>query len=119
MKILCLGNEFIKEDSFAKVIGKELIKEGYNIINIKDSFELISYINDENSLVIIDVVDKLKEVREIEIKELSKNKIISAHDFDASFFLQLVFNSKKIKIIGIPMKGDIFKIKEEVISLLK
>jgi len=125
MKILCLGNEFIKEDSLGKKVAKELAdevndKSDVDIINIKDSFELVDYLQDKDKdeFVILDVVLGLGEVRLLEIDDLQQDSILSAHDFDAGFFLKLL-GSKDIKIIGIPMRGDVGRIKEEVMKKLR
>lgn len=116
MKILCLGNEFIKEDSLAKEIANDISDE-FEFINIKDSFELLDYFKNEESLIILDVVKDLKDVKILGIDDLSQNKIISAHDFDAGFFLKLLGN-KEIKIIGIPTRGNFDKIKNKVYNHL-
>lgn len=120
MKILCLGNEFIKEDSLAKEIGRLLSKEGYETINVKDSFELVNYLHDEEDFIVLDVVEGLEEVRLVKVEDLKESKIITAHDFDAGFFLKLLGdkNKKKIKIIGIPINGDCWEIFKEVRKLL-
>lgn len=121
MKILCLGNEFIKEDSFAKEIAKELANEmnEFEFVFIKDSFQLISELNKNNGeIVILDVAEGLKEVKFLNIEDLSDNKIITAHDLDAQFILKL-FEDKKIKIIGIPMSGDVNIIKKNVKILIE
>ena len=109
MKILCLGNEFVKEDSFAKKIGEELLKEGFEVININDSFQLMGILNEETDFIILDVVLGLSDPRIINVSELTDTKIMTAHDFDASFVLKL-FENKEIRIIGIPMNGEISKI---------
>ncbi len=116
-KILCLGNKFMKEDSLAKEIGKELIKEGYNICNIKDSFQLMQELNSQEEIIILDVVEKLNEVKLLQINQLKDIKIITAHDFDAGFVLKL-FNDKKVKIIGIPMDEKINIVKEHLKNIL-
>jgi Ni,Fe-hydrogenase maturation factor len=116
-KILCLGNEFIKEDCLAKKISIELIKEGYNIINIKDSFQLMEELNSSGEVIILDVVEKLNHVKLLKIKDLDNIKIMTAHDFDAGFVLKL-FKDKKIKIIGIPMNGKTEIIKEGVKNII-
>jgi len=112
MKILCLGNEFIEEDSFAKKIGEKLNKK---IVNIKDSFELLNYLNLEK-VIILDVVEGLKKVKLLSVDDLKENKILSAHDFDAGFFLKLL--KKNVKIIGIPINGDLDKVVKDVERLL-
>lgn len=116
-KILSLGNEFIKEDSLAKEIGDEFLKEGYNIVNIKDSFQLMQEVNSKEEIIILDVVENLNEVKLLSSDELQDNKIITAHDFDAGFVLKL-FKNKKIKIIGIPMTGKIKIIGETIRNIL-
>jgi Ni,Fe-hydrogenase maturation factor len=120
MKILALGNEFIKEDSFAKEIAKSLSSE-HEIVNVKDSFQFLDEIRDSNDqeLVIIDVVKNLKEVKSLKIQDLSSSKILTAHDMDAGFFLQLL--NPNIKIIGLPQnpnQEDKQKILKEVQSHL-
>jgi len=116
-KILCLGNEFIKEDSFAKKIGEELAKEGFEVINVNDSFQLMGLLKENNDVIILDVILGLSEVRNIGIHELANNKIMTAHDFDASFVLKL-FEGKDIKIIGVPMNGELNEIKEIIKKIL-
>jgi len=114
-KILCLGNEFIKQDSLAKEISKDLQKKSDNkleFININDSFQLIEHIkniSEDEKIIILDVVQNLKEVKLLNIQDLKSDSITNAHDFDAGFFLQLLTEEdknlkNKIKIIGIPME---------------
>lgn len=116
VKIICLGNEFIDEDSFAKNIGKKL-KDDFEVINIKDSFQLMSILNDDDDFVLLDVVQGLGEVCLLEVKDLKEDAITSAHDFDAAYVLKLL--DKDVKIIGIPMTGNLEEIKERVIQLIK
>ena len=123
-KVLCLGNEFIKKDSLALRVALELSKElkEFEFIKIKDSFELVNYLQEDNELIILDVVDGLKEVRGIGIEDLEDSKIMSAHDFDAGFFLKLLKElgeKKSVKIIGIPVEGNLGMIKERVAEMLK
>ena len=120
-KVLCLGNEFIQKDSFAKRLFKKLKKENPNFqfINIKDTFQLIDYLKSNEELIILDTVENLNETKEIQIKELSKNKIISLHDLDAQFFLELLGNKSKIKIIGIPEKGNKGETTKKIKRILK
>ncbi|GBE19596.1 MAG TPA: hypothetical protein ENG87_02950 [Candidatus Pacearchaeota archaeon] len=116
-KILCLGNEFIKEDSMAKKIANELNE--FDFVNINDSFQLIDYINENKNIIILDVVENLDKVAELSIDDLKESRIISAHDFDAGFLLKLLDEKdRQIKIIGVPQSGDVGKIKEDVHSHL-
>ena len=73
------------------------------MIYVKDSFQFLDEIRDspENKeLIIIDVVQNLKEVRFLKIQDLSNSKMLTAHDMDASFFLQLI--NPNVKILGLP-----------------
>jgi Ni,Fe-hydrogenase maturation factor len=113
MKILCLGNEFIEEDSFAKEIADELKKE-FEIVFIKHSFELLNYRKEK--MIILDVVEKTEEVLQLKTHDLKNSRIITGHDFDAGFFLKLL--DMNVAIIGIPMKGNKKKIKNQVREIL-
>ncbi len=100
IKILCFGNEFIKEDSSAKELMKKISKEmlDFEFININSSFELLNY--NKKNFIILDVVKNLKEPKFISEKDLEISKIFTAHDLDAAFFIKLL--NLKPKIVGIP-----------------
>jgi len=118
-KILCLGNEFVEEDSLALKVAEQLTSDlpEVNFINVKDSFQLMEFLNVYDDVVVLDVVSGLKEVKILGVTELQENKIMTAHDFDAGFVIRL-FENKSLRIIGIPMKGNINVIKEKVKKLL-
>ena len=116
VKILCLGNEFLEIDSFAKKVG-ELLSSDFEVINVKDSFQLMGFLNEKKDFVIVDVVQHLDSVKEISLDDLRTDSILSAHDFDAGYVLKLI--GSDVKIIGIPVAGDIDKIGEEVLRLIK
>ncbi len=118
-KILCFGNEFLKQDSLAKELADEL-----KIPNTE--FIKCSSINDvlkaEGNIVLMDVVKGIKKVTIInDINKLKINRLYSLHDFDLGFFLKLLKETGKIKsitIIGIPQKGNKEEIKKQVYSRL-
>jgi len=114
-KLITLGNEFIENDSLAKKIG-ELLKDKFEIINIKDSFQLMTILNEEKNPTILDVVQDLQEPKIIPTENLRNDSILSAHDFDAGYAIKLV--DKPVKIIGIPMRGYAEEIKQKVLILL-
>ena len=120
MKVYCFGNEFLENDSLAKEIADEISVSGVEFVKCESPEEIFS---EKGQIVILDVVEGISEAILIEdIDQLKDNKIISLHDFDLSFFLKLkkeIGEIKKIKIIGIPMRGDKEKIKEKIIGLLK
>ncbi len=115
VKIVCLGNEFLKEDCFAKEVGI-LLEDYYDVINIKDSFELVSIVSSGEDFIILDVAQGLEEVVILKLDDLRGDSIVSAHDLDAGFVLKLL--DVDIDIIGIPMSGDAEQIKGEVLRII-
>lgn len=120
-KILCLGNEFIKEDKLAKKVGEELSiqMKDLDFISIKDSFQIIDLLKYNENLILIDVVKNLKEIRKIKVEDLSLNTISNSHDIDAAFFIKLLGEQKNINIIGIPMEGDLKLIMKKVKKMIE
>ena len=114
-KLITLGNEFIESDSLAKKVG-DLLKEDFEIIPIKDSFQLMTILNETQNPIILDVVQNLQEPKIIPTESLRNDSILSAHDFDAGYAIKIV--AKPVKIIGIPMQGDTNEIKQKVLELL-
>jgi hypothetical protein len=115
LKILVLGNEFIKIDSLAKNIAEKLSNEsGLCFKSIDDSFQLLEELNSGNDFVILDVVKGLDKVKIIGVDDLKNTNILTGHDLDSGFILRLIGKEKNIKIIGIPEKGDIKEIIKEV-----
>ena len=114
-KLITLGNEFIEVDSLAKKIG-ELLKDDFEIIPIKNSFQLMTVLNETENPIILDVVQDLQEPKIIPIENLRNDSILSAHDFDAGYAIKLV--DKPVKIIGIPMQGDEEEIKQKILQLI-
>lgn len=116
MKIVCLGNEFVEGDSLAVEVGAELKKRGFDVVFVRDSFELMEIVSSDDEFVILDVVEGLDCVRKIGVKDLRVDSIMSAHDFDASYVLKLL--REKVRIIGIPRSGDVGGVILEVEKIL-
>ena len=115
MKVLCFGNEFVEEDSLAKKLADELKIDGVEFIKC-DSLEGI-----KGDIVILDVVKGLNEVRMIPLEKIKDFHPVSMHDFDLGTELKLRKAVKEIgnvKIIGIPMQGDLENIKQGIIKLI-
>ncbi len=111
MKIVCLGNEFIEGDGFAKEVGAMLADE-FEVVNIKDSFELMNIVSSGEDFIILDVVQGLDCVKKLRVDDLRAEGIVSAHDFDAVYVLKLL--GEEVGIVGIPMRGDAGEIVELV-----
>jgi len=119
MKVVCLGSDFVEGDSLAFEVGKLLKEErfdDYEIINVKNSFELMEIVSSEKDFVVLDVVDGLDEVCELGIGDLRIDSILSAHDFDAGFVLGLM--GEGVRIVGIPRKGDAGEILKRVLEII-
>ena len=88
---------------------------------IIDPSENLKPINKE--LIIIDTVEGIENVVLIDdIKKLETGKIYSLHDFDLAFnlkLLQKIGRLKKVKVFGVPMKGDEKEILEQLEKMMK
>ncbi len=118
MKVFCFGNEFFKEDSFAKELIDELKIDTIEFIKCNKIDDILRI---DKKDVILDVVKDLREVKIIKVEDLKNNEIVSLHDFDLNSFLKLVKIVKKdeFKIVGVPQKGNKEDIKKELIKVLK
>lgn len=109
------GNEFLKLDDFAGKVSKHLEGKA-NIIECSSPEIMLD--SKDKEILILDVVKGIKNP--VVIKDLSRIKtrrMTSMHDFDIGFFLNLMKNmgmNRKIKIIGIPQKGNALKTAKEV-----
>ncbi len=124
MKILYVfGNEYLKDDAFAKDVAKEIVKSAGKKLKNKLEVKLCAHPEillgaKEDEILILDVVNNLKKpILITDVSQLKARKLVSFHDFDVGFVLQLMKSlgtDKKIKIIGIPQQGDAKKIADEV-----
>src|SRR3989344_2862480 len=95
MKLHVFGNEYLKEDSFAREVAEYVDAE---IVSCRSPDELLDA---EGPVRILDVV---KDDESVKAQEM-----LSLHDFDLGFFLKLMKEmgmEKEIKIIGIPQRGN-------------
>ena len=116
-KLFVFGNEYLENDSMAVQIAKEL--NNIEIVHCRNPDDLIE---EDGDLLILDVIKGAKKTRIIEnIDEIKTRNILSLHDFDLGFFLKLMEElgtPKKVRIIGIPEKGNIDEIAMEVKACL-
>jgi len=113
------GNEYLESDSFAKEMAEELKEKARITICTTPDLLLDA---EEEEIIILDVIKNVKETTVItDAAQLKINKLVSMHDFDLAYFLELMKQlgmAKKIKIIGIPESGDKKKIVKEIIKYL-
>jgi Ni,Fe-hydrogenase maturation factor len=118
--VLCYGNEFLKEDSLAKEVADEISIPGVDFIKSDSLNDILSYKAED--IFILDVIKNSDKVILIEDPDqLKAHKMVSLHDFDLAFFLKLMKglgNLNRVKIIGIPPRGNKQKISTRIRSLL-
>jgi len=77
----------------------------------------------DGELIIIDTVEGAKKVVLInDLEKIQTGRIYSLHDFDLAFnlkLLQKIGKLKKVKIFGVPMKGDEKKVLRQIVEILK
>lgn len=120
--IFVFGNPDLPEDALAVNFVPELEKSFPDIeFRVVDPNELD--LLEEKEIIVLDVVEGLKDVRWIEIEELAKTgEQMTTHDFDASTYLLLMKKinpDADIRIIGIPMNGKTGDVLEDVKKHLK
>lgn len=108
------GNEFLRDDCFAGIVSENL-KDKFSIEHCRSPDDLLEA---KGNIVILDVVKNTKEPILIDdVSKIKTRSLVSLHDFDLGFFLNLMEGmgiNKKIKIIGIPMKGNAKEIAKKV-----
>ncbi len=117
--ILVFGNEFLKEDSMAKKLADEIKSKELNFVKCNSVDDIFKQ---KGELVIMDVVKGIKKPMIIlDVGKLEAGSITSLHDFDLGFFLKLLNEMgqiKKLKIIGVPEKGNVSELKKQVLKLV-
>jgi len=109
------GNEHLQEDAMARKVA-ELLRGKVNIVHCRSPDDLLEA--DESVIMILDVVKGAEKVMVItDVSRLKTGNMMSLHDFDLGFFLNLMQQlgqGKTIKIIGIPAEGNPERIAKEV-----
>ncbi|MFH1916216.1 MAG: hypothetical protein ABIJ21_03050 [Nanoarchaeota archaeon] len=107
------GNEYLAEDSLAALVARQF--KDVQLVYCKSPDDLLDA-GDE--MAIIDVVKGISDpILITDVDQLKTRNLMSLHDFDLGFFLNLLKGmgmEKKIKIIGIPEKGDAKSMYEQV-----
>lgn len=107
--IYCFGNPYIDQDAIPHRLVDEISFEGFQLEKCFSPETLF----DEKSLNPICILDTARGIKEItifqDISKLQQTHLVSLHDFDLSFFLQLLEKMDElpsIYIIAIPMDMD-------------
>ncbi len=109
------GNPYLEQDRFAIEVARQL-SDKVRLVFCRNPDELLQAQDDE--ILIIDVVKNIKEpVCITDPAQLKTQSMVSLHDFDLGFFLNLLDRMgihKQVRIIGIPMKGNARQLAREV-----
>lgn len=126
MKVFCLGNEYIEEDSYAIKLCRKIEKPGFDFVECQSSDEFLEEVKGHKTAYIIDVVKGLEKVTLITDPEKIKDNLTTSHDFDIGFFISLLKEMgelETIRIIGIPQKeldeNTFNKVKKELDKIKK
>ncbi len=107
-KIFVFGNPYLKEDSLAVKVAKQLSSKELEVILCSNPDDLLNHELDNS--IILDVAKGIEKVELFDdIDSLEFSVIFSAHDFDLGFFLKLMKETgklEKINIIGVPQGYD-------------
>jgi Ni,Fe-hydrogenase maturation factor len=123
--VLCFGNEFVKEDSLAKILADTLSIDGF-IFQKCDKVEEVQRFREKNPNETIIILDVIKDVKKpiliTDLDQLKTTSSVTLHDFDLAFFLKLLDKTGELgdfKIIGIPMEGDKITIIDPIKKLIQ
>ncbi|MFW6014471.1 MAG: hypothetical protein ACOCQG_04820 [Candidatus Nanoarchaeia archaeon] len=107
MKVFCLGNEHITQDSYAIKLGRELEFEDVDFIECQSADEFLEKVKGLKEIVVLDVAKDITDVKLVTNENIKSSKITTGHDFDIGFFMSLLKEMgelQKINIIAIPQK---------------
>ncbi|MFH1590576.1 MAG: hypothetical protein ABIC95_01475 [archaeon] len=108
------GNEHLDSDNLAIDVASNI--PSVKAVHCHSPDDLLDVA--ESELLIMDVVKGIDKPMLIsDPSQLKTRNIVSLHDFDVGYFLNLMESldmGKRIKIIGVPQKGDPVAIAKEV-----
>jgi hypothetical protein len=121
MKIYLVGNLLLKEDSLPLQL-KDYLIDKFPQFEFIEADPNENFIPEDDALIIDTVVgvDKIKLFDSLD--EFTSHRLISPHDYDLGFHLQLLFKLKKIKhvkILGIPSGYPLAEAKLKVLDYLE
>lgn len=101
-RVFVFGNELVEEDRAALDVAQTLEGKlpGVEFVFCK-SYDELALHGEEKPLVIMDVVEGIKQPSLLKISDLKASQPYSAHDLDLGFFLKLM-KPKNVRIVGIP-----------------
>ena len=108
------GNAYLQDDRFAQEVAS--LVDGCHICHCSSPDELLDASGDE--ILILDVVKGISSPVLIDnVSQIKTRNLVSLHDFDVGFFLNMweaIGEQKSIKIIGVPMSGDAQSIASQI-----
>ena len=112
--VLLCGSFAVHGDDAAFLIEKQLknaIGKDAKIIRCADPFEIVKLSEKYGKMIIVDATEGIKKAKIITTEELENPAIVTPHDLDVSFALQLLAKiepekMKKIRIVALPMEKN-------------
>ena len=109
VKLLVFGNPALEIDNLAVKVGKELEKEGREVLHLENPMGLLDM--DLNEYVILVVAVGINEVKLIDnVDKLVLGRLCSLHDMDMAYFLKLLKALGKldtVRIIALPQGAQL------------
>ncbi|MFH1073089.1 MAG: hypothetical protein V1743_06695 [Nanoarchaeota archaeon] len=133
--LLVMQDEFAEVESLALNIGRTLaadkaLKAKVNIIFCEGPDELLEHMEEaqrkeagtDQEFLLLDVMEDAKEITFYEdLAKIPAHAIQSMHDFDINYLLSQIKdneNRTKLKVIGVPKKGDAGIIAEKIAQMI-
>ena len=115
MKIYYFGNDLVAEDSLAVRVGKAITLENVDFIHCDDPLQLL----DEQEITLLDVAEGIDTLQIIEgIEQLEQYHLLSVHDLDLGFFLELFKRLGKKQHITLYLLPQNYPYEQAVTELL-
>ncbi len=121
-KIYCFGNEFIPDDDIAVLLANKIKRiNHFEFIKAESPMEILA---EKEELWILDVVKGVSKTKIIDNpQQLKLTHSLTCHDLDVGFYLKLLLETGKLKmvrIIALPYgEKNINALEKEIVKILK
>jgi hypothetical protein len=121
MKIYLIGNPLIGNDSLPLLL-KDRLADAFPGTDIAEADPNENFIPEDDALI-IDTVEGIPECRIFtSLNDFAGHKLVSPHDYDLYFHLQLLLKLRKIRrvrIVGIPAENGFENTVADVVRIIR